>query len=430
MAVFRHIYQVLYFVAVVALLGCGGGSPSSPPATTPQPAAVASSAKEPATTLPGGQGEEVTSGEYYEAALAIEAGAHLLDFKTLAELFDSHTTLQNALRGIDISDTQRQDILNTFISRSGNRDYMADWIVAEVSQGATYQLLRVRKKRGRYLALFRLHNEEQGVNYHDLYLHKDASGKVVATDLYALSTGELMSQTLRRIALPLLAHENRNLLQKLLKSESDYAKHWPDIQSMQLAMRNHDGDRAIEIYHQLPQTVQEDKTVLLTRIMAASRAKNDLDYADGLEDLKRLFPGEPMIELMNMDVMFIEREFEKMRDSIDFIDKFVGGDPFLDVLRAASYREAGDLKTAEQLALKAAAAELRLGPLAHWELITIALRAEDYEKALKYLLEIEERFALEFSDLTEIPDYAGFVKSPQYQTWLKRHDDLPSGGQP
>lgn len=421
MAVTHRVYPVICCLAVVALLGCGRGSATPQPATANSPEAGASSAKEPATAVPGAQGEEVTSGEYYEAALVIEAATQLLDAQALAERFDSHATLQNALRDIDIPDAQRQNILSKFLSQSGNRDHLADMIIAEVSQGATYQLLRVRKKRGRYWALFRLHNEEQGVNYHDLCLHKKSSGEIEATDLYVLSTGELMSQTLRRIALPLLANENRSLLQKLLKSESDYAKHWPEIQSMQLAMRNHDGDRAIEVYHQLPQTVQEDKTVLLMRITAASRAKNDSDYADGLGDLKRLFPGEPMIELMNMDVMFLERKFEKMRASIDFIDKFVEGDPFLDVLRAASYREAGDLKTAEPLALKAAA-DPRLDASPYWELITIALRAEDHEKTLKYLLEVEERVPLVFNDLSDFPEYAGFVKSPQYQTWLKRHD--------
>ena len=426
-ALLRHSH-VLCSVAVMAILGCGGSSPTSQPAATPQPEASASVAEKPTATLPGGQGEEVTSGEYYEAALAIEAAAQALDADALANRFDSKTTLQIALRDIEMPQAQHQDIVEKFTPQAGDRSMSAQ-IISEVSQGATYQLLRVRKKRGRHIALFRFLNADQGLNYHDLYLHKNPQGKIVATDLYVMSTGELLSQTLRRIALPLLTHDNRNLLQKLLKSESDFIKHWPDIQAMQQAIRNSNGKRAIEIYHQLPQTMQEDKTVLLLRIMAASRVRDEPDYADGLDDFQRLFPGEPMIDLMSVDVMFTERKFEKMRASIDNIDKFVEGDPFLDVLRAASYREAGDLKTAEQLALKAAA-QPRLGPQGHWELITIALAAEDYVKTRKYLLEVEERFALEFSDLTEVPDYAGFVKSPEYQTWLRRHDELTPDGQP
>jgi hypothetical protein len=35
------------------------------------------------------------------------------------------------------------------------------------------------------------------------------------------------------------------------------------------------------------------------------------------------------------------------------------------------------------------------------------------------LRRIKATFEVEFEDLTTIPDYAEFVKSPQYQEWLK-----------
>ena len=42
------------------------------------------------------------------------------------------------------------------------------------------------------------------------------------------------------------------------------------------------------------------------------------------------------------------------------------------------------------------------------------------DKTLKCLLEVEPRFRLQMDDLSTLPDYAEFVKTEQYQEWLKR----------
>jgi hypothetical protein len=43
---------------------------------------------------------------------------------------------------------------------------------------------------------------------------------------------------------------------------------------------------------------------------------------------------------------------------------------------------------------------------------------KDYDETLARLKVIDQRFDIEFEDLSQVSDYAGFVKSPAYAKWL------------
>ena len=53
----------------------------------------------------------------------------------------------------------------------------------------------------------------------------------------------------------------------------------------------------------------------------------------------------------------------------------------------------------------------------YWTLLTADLKLKDYPAAFATLKTIDRSFQMEFGDFTTIADYAGFVKSPQYQEW-------------
>lgn len=41
-----------------------------------------------------------------------------------------------------------------------------------------------------------------------------------------------------------------------------------------------------------------------------------------------------------------------------------------------------------------------------------------YDETLARLKEIDQKFPMKFNDMSQVPQYAGFVKSPQYALWL------------
>jgi hypothetical protein len=48
-----------------------------------------------------------------------------------------------------------------------------------------------------------------------------------------------------------------------------------------------------------------------------------------------------------------------------------------------------------------------------------SLEDKDYDETLARLQEIDRTFPMVFNDLSKVPAYAGFVKSPQYAQWLE-----------
>ena len=58
-------------------------------------------------------------------------------------------------------------------------------------------------------------------------------------------------------------------------------------------------------------------------------------------------------------------------------------------------------------------------PILRRTLVTVSLRLEAYDDTVRLLDHIEDSFDIELLDLTAIPEYDGFVQSPQYSVWMR-----------
>lgn len=332
------------FLASVVCLGLAAGcsKPSTPPAVVaanlaegqssiPGPPAAAGAEVAQAKAAGGMTlvGEEVTSGEYVEAAKAIEAAAKE-DAQKFGALFDMDALAETAIQGIEMNADFRKGFKSGF-ANTGNAS-LTGQIATNVQNGGTYKLLRVHKHGNKHAAIFRLETGA-GLNYHDLHLAKGTDGKIKVNDLYVLITGELMSTTIRQMVLPLAAGQNRNLIDKLTKKESDYVTHFPKVQEMSTATRNQDFAKVMEVYNGLPKSLQESKLVLIMRLNAATQTKNWDGVKATTADFRRLFPGDSTPDLLGLDALILEKNFDEALAAVNRIDKLVGGDPHLETFR-------------------------------------------------------------------------------------------------
>ena len=88
----------------------------------------------------------------------------------------------------------------------------------------------------------------------------------------------------------------------------------------------------------------------------------------------------------------------------------------LHVLRAGIQYQAGDLPAADAAARKAIAEDPTLED-AYWQVATFSLDTRKYDTTVEMLDLLQKRFGVELEDLTKVPEYAEFVKSPQYRIW-------------
>jgi tetratricopeptide (TPR) repeat protein len=146
---------------------------------------------------------------------------------------------------------------------------------------------------------------------------------------------------------------------------------------------------------------------------------DERQYEQAIQDFRKFFPDDPALDLVTVDSYDMQKQYGKARAAVDRVDRAVGGDPYLNLLRAQFYFVEKKYDEALQCARKAVAAESDLAP-AYWVQVNVSLHKKDFDETTRLLGVLEQDLGIRIGKLTTIPEYADYVKSPQYATWAKR----------
>ena len=227
----------------------------------------------------------------------------------------------------------------------------------------------------------------------------------------------MLSETTHRGILPFATEASKSLLDKLTQQEGDYVKNVDKVRLFISHAQAREGARAMEIYDQFPDSLKTDKNILITRLAAARSLGPEQEDA-AIRAFRSACPHDPALDLLLIDSYFSHKQYAEVRASLDRLDQSVGGDPYLDVLQASSFLEEGNTKSAKEYLRKAVAAEDSLVS-AYFGLVVVALREKDFDETSRLLTVIGEKFPKKMPDLRRNPAYAQYIKSPQYEAWLK-----------
>jgi tetratricopeptide (TPR) repeat protein len=291
---------------------------------------------------------------------------------------------------------------------------LGDEICKTISESGSYTLLNVRAVDGEPRALFRAVGEN-GLNYHDLLLDVSGDGSVRITDLFIYSLGEWVSQTARRGFLPLVAQLEHGSLARMKKGENLYLDNVPKILKIQNHYQQEEYTEALAVFRSLPDELKSNRNILMLRFAVAVQLGGE-EYDKAMLDLKTAFPDDPSLDLVLLDHYFNARQFDEALRIVDRIDRGVGGDPYLDFMRANLLYAAGRKSEARAAARRAVEREPGLED-PYWTLVTISLDDKDFGETAKLLDEIETALGLAIGDLSQIPEYSEFLESDAYDAW-------------
>jgi tetratricopeptide (TPR) repeat protein len=337
-----------------------------------------------------------------------------------AEFFDQHfdqdAMIAKALAGLAFDDGTKQRFAQGFKRGQGNRTF-GSMYAKLVRDGGEFSLLRMRQTDQLPCALFRL-NSDQGLNYLEVALGQNRTGAVVMVDLYIYVLGEWFSRTARRAALPLLADGGKTMLAKLSGTENEFVQNLPKLQQAQTLFRSGAAKQAWDIFGQLPAGLREEKFILVQQYAAAKQLGEE-QQLEVLEQMYRLFPRDPCMNLLMVDGWVMKKKFTAALSTLDRLDQAVGGDPYLDVLRAGILLQSGDTAKAKETAQRAVKQlPAHTDPL--WTLVTISLHEKEFAETVRLLTTLAQEHKVQLQDLTTVPEYAEFVKSKEYAAWHKR----------
>jgi len=345
---------------------------------------------------------------------AIESG-EVQKFNTIV---DWTAVFDQATGGIEVPAEWKSGFERGFLKALDKPGGLFERLATLDKSGGTLKLLRVHEVHGRPRALIRAIDSDRGVDYLDFEMARRAGGKVRAIDVYVFISGERLSKLIRGFYLPLAANQSRSVLEKLLTNESDMVKALPKLKSLADAVREEKPKEALAIYNALPPGAKKDKSVMLLRLQAAQAMNDDGIYLAAMDDLAKTFPRDPCVELTAIDSLVIRKEYVKALAAIDRLEKSVGGDPYLNVIRAHILLEQGKPDEAAKMAQKAVEAESTL-PDTHICRLQIANEQKKYGDMVKYLREYEDTFNDALEEIESEPEFAGFAASAEYKSYKK-----------
>lgn len=402
----HHTPPVLYFMAGILLAGCGSDKDSK------QGSSVVALRRQAASWKPPTEKECLAFGAEIEEVVARG------DANALNALINWNALVDRAIGGLNMSAESRRGFSSGFRQSLGGPDGLALQVVQAIAHGGSYRLLRVRRKGDGWEVLFRL-NSEDGLNYHAFQVVKQSSERVRAIDLYIFSTGEDFSKSIRRLILPVVAQQSKSWLEKLTTDETDMVKHMKDFQQLGDCIRTEQYQRALDIAARLPESLRQQKVILLMRYQAAQNV-SERELQNVIAEFQRLYPNDASLDLILIDGYLLKKEYDKALASVDRLDKSVGGDSFLNVIRANILGEQGMLTEA----IAAANAAIEGNPdmqECYLTLVGLHLLSKDHARTVEALNLLEQRFEMQYNDLRQVPEYADFVQSPEGQQWMREH---------
>jgi tetratricopeptide (TPR) repeat protein len=167
----------------------------------------------------------------------------------------------------------------------------------------------------------------------------------------------------------------------------------------------------------------ENNTPMLRKAKPAQRLRVNIaasvsleEFVKAVDDFEVNLPGDPCLALLRIQRCLAAKNRERGLKAIDDFEQVIQGDAYLNVLRAQAHLGAGDLSKARELAVKAAEAEPTLDR-AWWTAITAVLGQKDFAATAKLLTATEKALGITIGDLAQVPAYAEFVRSAEYQEW-------------
>jgi hypothetical protein len=336
-----------------------------------------------------------------------------LDQRRLADvnrMIDYDVLLRIAVRGASSQSTAdefRKAALQGLNSTDGGL------FSGPLSENAAYRLLRiVDNPRGRQL-LVRTLAESGSVNYFELSLVRSKSGQPVVVDAYIYTIGELYSDTLRRLYLTAAGQSSQ--IFSVPASEAEIIR---GAKCMEAMTRNYDGGRFAEVvaeYQRLPEAFKRERIYLILRMHAASEVSND-EYLVAMADIRKYHGDADWANMLLMDDDVLRKNFDSALRRIDRTDGQVGGDPYLEVVRAGTLSEKKEFAAALAAAERCVKAEPTLVQ-GHQAAANMGLLAKRYDVVRRELLVLEKQFQVNVDDQVNSDEFAPFRASDDFGRW-------------
>ncbi|MCE9545699.1 MAG: hypothetical protein K8T25_09305 [Planctomycetia bacterium] len=289
---------------------------------------------------------------------------------------------------------------------------LGNQLANQVKQGAEFAFLHVINRNGYKRVVIRQILAGGGITYHELLLvPRDGGIKIV--DIYQQATGNLLSETMRQILIPMMKPATGS-------AEADDVMRSADLmKQMEQQIASQHNREAVATYESMPENFRQLKPSRLLYLNAIVTV-DEKKYLKALEEYRRDFPNDAAAEMLGIDGHMMAKHYEQALASCDKVDAAVGGDPYLNVLRGNILVVAARPDEAAIQADKALAGDPSLKKHVDYLRADIALARHDYAALVVALSALESENGLDMNSVKTKTEYAAFRRSPEYRQWIEK----------
>ena len=288
--------------------------------------------------------------------------------------------------------------LNKIVDQIGKN--IATKLFASLEDGF-YENIHIFRKNNAIHAVFRIFSISEGLNYHEMILAED-NGEVFIRDIYIYLAGEYLSETIVRVT-------------QMIQKDSEIIKHWYILQKARNLGAQHKVPEAYELIKQLPEDMMNNKIILLNvlQILSRDELKHENLFLKVFNKYESLFPNDPSLILLKLDVYLINKQYHKVIESVDALSKAVRNDVFLNYVKAMAFLELEQYDKIISLA-KHMIQNNHYTPLAYILILNAYYYQNKFQEFLATLIEYSQSELTTFKELVDEKEYPNFYAS---QVW-------------
>ncbi len=346
----------------------------------------------------------VTDEEATTFAKTLEETLDTCNGAKLKALVDVEAAMRRAIRKSTIPKGQQEVVLKGMLRGAQNGNVLSQ-LCGTGEENAIARFVRLRERDQRKSALFRLSSSE-GINYVEFYLGKSKDDRVIADNFYAYLSGTDLVETFRA---PLDA---------LIETPSA-AQSFGEV----LTTLDSDPKRGLARMASLPPSLRNVKMLQVAAVVAAIQV-DEATYANAISTYEKLFPNDPSLDLITIDGLVMAKKFTEALASIDRFEAALGGDPYLNQLRAGILIEQGkDFGKAAKHAAQAIESE-PTDTDSYYLLLAAELANKNAVGAVAAIDALAKTFDLSFGPADAVgyaETFPEFPESREWQAYLEAH---------
>lgn len=278
--------------------------------------------------------------------------------------------------------------------------------------------LRCRTRAGFPTALFSVRYEAGGFGHFELELRPRRGGGVRVVDFWTSFDAEWTSVNLRRIGLLMApaADPAATLRAKLFGEGVPFTEaHITAMSAFNAAARAGDAKATELHFAELHPSLQKDRSIMSLR--TAGSAGDPEASSRAVEAFMAAFPDDPSVALKAFDLHFTRKEYDACLEALDVLERTLGLDPWLEVLRARVELAASHLGVATEHADRAI--ELEPWNVQAWfTALDCAVARKDHSRTSRLLdgaVKAGAKYTRESLGTSDA--FKDFMRSPEGKRW-------------